>query len=67
MPAATWAIFESSGALPNATQGLTIRIFTEWLLSTGYENTCASQLEIYPEGDIYSSDYKCEILIPFKK
>ncbi len=53
--------------LPNATQGLTIRIFTEWLLSTGYENTCASQLEIYPEGDIYSSDYKCEILIPFKK
>ncbi|NFI56206.1 AraC family transcriptional regulator [Clostridium botulinum] len=67
IPAATWAIFESSGALPDAIQDLTRRIFTEWLPSTGYEHACAPELEIYPEGDIYSSDYKCEIWIPIKK
>lgn len=67
IPAATWAVFESVGALPEAIQDLTRRIFTEWLPSTGYEHDCAPELEVYPEGDLYSSDYKCEIWIPIKK
>ena len=67
IPAATWAVFESVGALPDAIQNLTRRIFTEWLPSTGYQHDCAPELEVYPEGDFYSTDYKCEIWIPIKK
>jgi len=67
IPAATWAVFESVGALPEAIQDLNRRIFTEWMPSTGYQHACAPELEVYPEGDIHSSDYKCEIWIPIKK
>jgi AraC family transcriptional regulator len=67
IPAATWAVFESVGALPEAIQDLTRRIFTEWLPSAGYQHDCAPELEVYPEGDFYSTDYKCEIWIPIKK
>ena len=67
IPEATWAIFESVGALPDAIQDLTRRIFTEWLPSTGYQHDCAPEIEVYPEGDMYSTDYKCEIWIPIKK
>lgn len=67
IPAATWAIFESVGALPEAIQDLTKRIFTEWLPATGYAHDCAPELEVYPPGDIYSPNYRCEIWIPIKK
>lgn len=67
IPAATWAVFESVGALPDAIQDLTQRIFTEWFPATGYEHDCAPELEVYPQGDIYSPDYRCEIWIPIKK
>ncbi|PRR79753.1 AraC family transcriptional regulator [Clostridium vincentii] len=67
IPAATWAVFETVGALPEAIQNLTRRIFTEWLPSTGYQLDCAPELEVYPKGDMYSDDYKCEIWIPIKK
>jgi AraC family transcriptional regulator len=67
IPAATWAVFESIGTLPEAAQDLTRRIFTEWLPATGYQHDCAPELEVYPKGDMYSPDYKCEIWIPIKK
>lgn len=67
IPAATWAVFETVGALPGAIQNLTRRIFTEWLPSAGYQLDCAPELEVYPEGDFYSENYKCEIWIPIKK
>jgi len=67
IPAATWAIFESVGPLPEAIQDLTRRIFSEWMPSTGYQHDCAPELEVYPEGDINSPDYRCEIWIPIKK
>ncbi|WP_373844779.1 effector binding domain-containing protein [Clostridium sp.] len=67
IPAATWAVFESVGALPEAIQDLTRRIFTEWLPSTGYQHDCAPELEVYPVGDTSSANYRCEIWIPIKK
>lgn len=67
IPAATWAIFESVGPLPEAIQDLTRRIFSEWMPSTGYQHDCAPELEVYPAGDIHSPDYRCEIWIPIKK
>jgi len=67
IPAATWAVFESVGALPEAIQDLTKRIYTEWLPSTGYQHACAPELEVYPIGDTSSADYRCEIWVPIKK
>lgn len=67
IPAATWAVFESVGALPEAIQDLTRRIFTEWLPSTGYQHDCAPELEVYSLGDTSSANYRCEIWIPIKK
>ncbi|MCC5464013.1 AraC family transcriptional regulator [Pelosinus baikalensis] len=67
IPATTWAIFESVGALPEATHDLIRRIFTEWMPATGYQHDCAPEIEVYPKGDMYSPDYKCEIWIPVKK
>ena len=67
IPSATWAVFESMGKLPEAIQDITRRIFSEWMPSTGYQHDCAPELEIYPAGDIYSSDYRCEVWIHIKK
>jgi AraC family transcriptional regulator len=47
VPACTWAIFESVGALPNALQDLQRRIITEWLPSSGYEYANAPDIEVY--------------------
>jgi AraC family transcriptional regulator len=67
IPAATWAVFEAIGPLPEAIQDITRRIFTEWMPSTGYQHDCAPEIEVYPEGDIHSPDYRCEVWIPIKK
>ncbi|MEW9670065.1 effector binding domain-containing protein [Ammoniphilus sp. 3BR4] len=67
IPAATWAVFEAVGPLPGAIQDVTRRIFTEWFPSTGYQHDCAPELEVYPAGDIYASDYKCEVWVPVRK
>lgn len=66
IPAATWAVFESVGPLPGAIQDLIRRIFTEWFPSTGYQHDCAPEIEVYPGGDIYSTDYRCEVWVPIK-
>lgn len=67
IPAATWAVFESVGALPGALQDVTRRVFSEWMPATGYQHACAPELEIYFPGDMSSSDYRCELWIPVKK
>lgn len=67
IPAATWAVFESIGALPEAAHNLLRRIFTEWMPATGYQHDCAPEIEVYPKGDMFSIDYKCEIWIPVRK
>ncbi|MCX7746332.1 MAG: AraC family transcriptional regulator [Clostridia bacterium] len=67
IPAANWAVFESVGALPEAAHDIMRRIFSEWFPATGYQHDCAPQVEIYPEGDPYSPNYRCEIWIPVKK
>lgn len=67
IPAATWAVFESVGPLPGAIHDLLRRIMTEWFPATGYQHDCAPEIEVYPLGDPYSADYRCEIWIPVKK
>lgn len=65
--AATWAAFESVGPVPEALHDLLRRIYSEWMPSMGYQHDCAPDLEIFPMGDMYSTDYRCEIWIPIRK
>jgi AraC family transcriptional regulator len=67
IPAATWAVFTSIGAMPTAIQKVWERIFSEWFPSTGYEHAEAPELEVYPEGNTNSEDYRCEVWVPIIK
>ncbi|MCB8814691.1 effector binding domain-containing protein [Desulfosporosinus sp. SRJS8] len=68
IPAATWAVFESVGALPETLTDIIRRIYSEWFPATGYQHDlCTPVLEVYPEGDKFSPDYRCEYWVPLKK
>jgi AraC family transcriptional regulator len=67
IPAATWAVFECIGAMPQAIQELQKRIISEWLPMSGYEYANAPDIEVYPEGDQFSPAYKCEVWLPVVK
>ncbi|BDI29497.1 AraC family transcriptional regulator [Capsulimonas corticalis] len=68
IPAATWAVFESVGAMPDAIQKVWGRIFSEFFPSTGFEHAEGGpELEVYPPGDVSSDDYRCEVWVPVVK
>jgi AraC family transcriptional regulator len=67
IPAATWAVFESSGAIPDAIQNLTKRIYSEWFPATGYERALGIDIEVYPSGDLNTADYRSEVWVPIVK
>lgn len=67
VPSATWAIFECVGPMPHAIQELQKRIVTEWLPTSGYEYADAPDIEVYPEGDSTSENYKTEVWLPVVK
>ena len=46
-PAATWAIFEANGELPDATQKVYKQFYTEWLPNSGYELADMPVIECY--------------------
>jgi AraC family transcriptional regulator len=67
VPAATWAMFECMGPMPQAIQQLQTRVVSEWLPASGYEYADAPDIEVYPEGDTQSVDYRCEVWLPVRK
>lgn len=67
VPAATWAIFECKGPLPEAMQALQKRIITEWLPLSGYEYAEAPDIEVYSEGNQQAPDYRSEVWLPVVK
>ena len=67
IPATTWAVFESVGALPHALVHIWKRIFTEWFPSSGYQCAELPTLEIYEDGDNSREDYRCELWLPVVK
>lgn len=67
VPAATWAIFECKGAIPNSIQTMQKRIITEWFPNSGYSYADAPDIEQYTDGDESSDDYTCYIWVPVKK
>lgn len=69
VPALTWAIFESVGALPHAMQEVWQRIFSEWFPASEYVRAADTlpDVEVYFEGDNTADSYRCEIWIPVVK
>jgi AraC family transcriptional regulator len=64
VPANTYAIFESRGALPEAIQAVWQRIFSEFFPTAQFKHALGPDLEVYPGGDHEQSDYRCEVWIP---
>ena len=67
IPTATWALFPGKGKVNEGVSALFAKIYTEWLPSSGYEQSMQYTVEIYPPGDAGSNDYAFEIWIPVKK
>ena len=67
IPARCWLIFECIGAMPNAIQDGWKMIVSEFLPTLMYKPTAEFDIEVYPDGDMDSSDYRSEIWIPVKK
>ena len=67
IPAGTWAKFSGKGKVHAGLGALMTKIFSEWLPSSGYEQSMQYTIEIYPPGNSQSDDYAFEIWIPVKK
>lgn len=67
IPAGTWAKFKGNGTMPSGIGALYTKIFTEWLPSSGYEQSMKTSIEIYPPGDSQSEEYTFEVWLPIKK
>lgn len=67
IPERTWIIFECIGAMPNAIQDTWHKICSEFLPTSEYKPTYEMDIEVYPEGDMTSADYKTYIWIPIEE
>lgn len=65
--AATYAVFECVGAMPNAMTELWHRILTEWLPSSGYEWVTGTDVERYITPNMTSPDSRSEVWLPVIK
>mgnify|MGYP003306557682 CR=1 FL=1 len=62
-----WAKFRCIGAMPNAIQELSERIWKEWVPnSTYYEPLGETCIEWYSNGDTNADDYVAEIWLPVR-
>ena len=73
IPKHTWAVFPCKGAMPNAIQEVSQRIFSEWLPNCkDYEIAAGYNVEMYtdpadcPKG-VQDGNYYSEIWIPVRK
>jgi AraC family transcriptional regulator len=67
IPAATWVVFEATGALPDSIINTWKRIFAEWFPSSDYESLPLPTIEVYSDGDSGSDDYHSELWVPVAK
>jgi AraC family transcriptional regulator len=67
VPAATYAVFDCTGPMPDAMQALQHRILAEWLPSSGYEWASKSDLELYFGPNMTAEDYKSQVWLPIQK
>lgn len=67
IPARTWGIFETRGAMPEAIQKLWHDICTEFFPTSEYLPTYEMDIEVYPAGDMTSEEYHSQIWVPVYK
>lgn len=67
VPAATYAVFDCAGPMPDAIQSLQHRILAEWLPSSGYEWAPKADLEVYFGPNMTAADYKSQVWLPIQK
>ena len=67
IPAYTWAIFESIGPMPTAFQDLLYKVYSEFFPTSEYHPCGSLDIQVYPNGDMHSPQYKCELWIPIEK
>lgn len=67
IPARTWAVFECTGAMPDAIQETWKKICTEFFPASEYTPTYEMDIEDYPDGDITSPEYKSYIWVAVEK
>lgn len=67
IPAHTWVIFECVGAMPTALQDLLHKVYSEFFPTSDFQPCGGFDIEVYPDGDIQSPQYKCEIWISVEK
>lgn len=65
VPAATWAVFECRGKIPDSIVEAEIFAFTQWLPTSGFVHAAAPEMEVYPAGG-NAQDYVCEFWLPVK-
>jgi AraC family transcriptional regulator len=59
VPAATWAVFDAHGPVPDAIVAAEMAAFGEWLPASGYVHALAPEMEVYLPGDA-----RCEFWLP---
>ena len=64
LPAATWAVFDCKGAVPQAIQSGWKFLTEEWLLSYPFRHADCPELEWYSTGNSYDDNYLSQIWIP---
>ena len=67
IPAATWAVFSLVGAMPDAIQNGWQQICAEFFPTSDYRQSFDLDIEVYPDGDLSSPDYRSEIWLPVTK
>ena len=67
IPACTWAIFESTGPMPDAFQDLLYKVYSEFFPTSEYHPCKNLDIQVYPNGDMQSPRYRCELWIPVEK
>lgn len=67
IPARTWAVFDVTGAMPDAIQNMWHRICTEFFPSSEYQPTYEMDIEAYAAGEMNSPDYHSQIWVAVEK
>lgn len=64
IPEATWAVFVCKGTVPKAIQDGWTYLNSEWYVKYPFAHADCPEIEWYPPGNTFSSDYVSEIWIP---
>jgi AraC family transcriptional regulator len=72
VPAATYAVFEGIGPMPDTILALWKSIYAEWFPTSGYEHAGTPDFERYPakayhDAGLANSEHRGEIWVPIRK